>query len=144
MHWFPQLARALTSEKADYSLFNHRGNDHPGCCSGSGPLFLLLRSLCRQGWEGPQSPLLDPEHTRHDLPPAGLHIGQGTPQELSQQGGCQAPAGIPAIPPTPTLGSATPWAPQRDNAHSHHTPPSCGVLPRLLPQGAGLHCARSG
>ena len=82
MNWFPQLARALTSEKADYSLFTHRGNDQPGCCSGSGPLFLLPCSLCRQEWEGPQSPLFDPEHKCHDLPLAGLHIGPGTPQAL--------------------------------------------------------------
>ena len=28
IHWFPKLPQALTSEKADLSLFNHRGKDH--------------------------------------------------------------------------------------------------------------------
>ena len=61
---FPQRARALTAEKADRSLFDHRGKDQPpllppqtrcwtwarkepSCSSGSESPFLLPHSLCR-------------------------------------------------------------------------------------------------
>ena len=76
-HWVPQVAQAITPEKADHSLFIYRGKDQPGCCSGSGPLFLLPHSLCRREWEGPKSPLVDPEKKHHDLPLVGLRIGPG-------------------------------------------------------------------
>ena len=54
----------------------------PGCCSGSGPLFLIAHTLCTQGWEGPGIQAIDPEQMLQDLTLAGLRVGLGTPQEL--------------------------------------------------------------
>ena len=79
---FPQVAQAITTEKADHSLFNHRGKDQLGCFSGSGLLFLLPHSLCRWGWEGHAKPLVDSEWILHDFLLAGLCTGLVTTQEL--------------------------------------------------------------
>ena len=79
---FPQVAQAITTEKADRSIFNHRGKDQFGYFSGSGLLFLLPHSLCRWGWEGPGKPLVVSEQILHDFLLAGLCIGPGTLQEL--------------------------------------------------------------
>ena len=46
---FSQVAQAITIEKADHSLFNHRGKDQLGCFSRSGLLFLLLLTVCLPG-----------------------------------------------------------------------------------------------
>ena len=79
---FPQVAQAITTEKADCSIFNHRGKDQLGYFSGSGLLFLLPHSLCRWGWEGPGKPLVVSEQILRDFLLVGLRIGLGTPQEL--------------------------------------------------------------
>ena len=95
---FPQRARAVTAEKADCSLFNHRGKDQPP--------FLPPRTSCwmwawkEPGWllwlriplSPPSQPLqrvwkeLGPlqltVQIRQDFKLAGLCIGPGTPQEL--------------------------------------------------------------
>ena len=36
-HWVPQLTRALTTEKADCSLFSHRQKDHLAAALAQGP-----------------------------------------------------------------------------------------------------------
>ena len=46
---FPQVAQAITTEKADCSLFSHRGKDQFGGFSGSGLLFSSLTAFADGG-----------------------------------------------------------------------------------------------
>ena len=73
-----------------------------------------------------------------------LHRPRDPTGTHSKQGCCQAPASTPGNPPTPTHGSAAPWAPQRWSAPFWDTPPSCLVFLRPPPQGWSLHFGWSG
>ena len=74
------MAQAITTEKADWSLFSHREKDVWWLLWVRAPL--LPHSLCRWGWEGSGKPLADSEQILRDFLLVGLHIGPGTPQEL--------------------------------------------------------------
>ena len=78
-----------------------------------------------EGLEGAGTPSTDSVQKHQDFKLAGLRIGPGTPQEHSEQGRCQTPAGTPGTPPAPKIGSAAPWAPHRCSAPSWDTLLSC-------------------
>ena len=95
---FPQWAQTLTDEKADRSLFSHRGKDQPpflpsGQAAGRGPGRSLVAALAQsppssslaasaEGLKVAGTPSTDSVQIIQDFQLAGLHIGPGTPQEL--------------------------------------------------------------
>ena len=126
---FPQWAQTLTDEKADRSLFSHRGKDQPpflpsGQAAGRGPGKSLVAALAQSP---PSSSLAasaeglkvagTPSTDCPDNPGLSTCWSPHRPRDptgtCSEEGRSQAPAGTLQGPLTPTHGSAAPWAHHR-------------------------------
>lgn len=50
---FPQVAQAITTEKADCSIFNHRGKDHLAAALAQAPISSSLTATADRGGKAP-------------------------------------------------------------------------------------------
>ena len=136
---FPQWARALTAEKADRPLFNHRGKDHLPSCTPQDKLLdvglegawllLWLRVTIpppsAEGVEGAGTPSTDSVQILQDFKLAGLCIGPGSPQELVSSRAVVRHLPVFQVPlPHPHLGQQLPGIPIHV-VLPPRTPPSC-------------------
>lgn len=121
---FSQLAWASTSEKADLSLFNHRGKDHLDAALAQ-PAILLPAGHVDRGGKALKALCLTLSRNAVTSHLVGLRIGLGTHRNSERAGWLSGTCRYARHPSRTHVGKQLPGLPKAAVLTLNTAPPSC-------------------